>query len=116
MGDVVLGNVLADKGLLPEDVAPRPDAFVIALTDAAAARQGRIVVQLRQAGVHARLSYKATRNVGKLLREAATARARFAVILDDSVEHDTAALKDLRSGAQLETPIRDLAQHVLADP
>jgi len=114
MGDVVLSNVLSDKGLLPAEVAPRPDAFVIALTDAAAARQGSVVSQLRKAGVHARFSYKSTRNVGKLLKEAGAARARFAVILDDAVQDDTGSLKDMDSGEQIEAQFRDLAQRILS--
>ena len=116
MGDVVLGNVLADKGLLPAEVTPRPDAFVIALTPAGDACQGRVVSRLRRAGVHARLSYKATRNVGKLLKAATTARARFVVILDDGVANDVVSLKDLDSGEQQETSLRDLAQHLLPQP
>ena len=115
MGDVVLGNVLADKRLLPAEVAPRPDAFVIALTDTAAARQGRIVAQLRRAGVHTRISYRASRNVGKLLKEAATARARFAVILDDGIDGGVVALKDLDSGAQTEAPLGEVEQRVRAE-
>jgi histidyl-tRNA synthetase len=113
MGDVVLGNVLSDKGLLPSDVAPRPDVFVIALTDLAVARRGRIVTQLRRAGMHARFTYKGTRNIGKLLKEAGAARARFAVILDDAVEQNEVALKDLTSGEQTTVLTDDLAQHVL---
>ena len=114
MGDVVLGNVLSDKGLLPAEVAPRPDAFVMALTDIGAASVGAVVSQLRRAGVHARFSYKATRNVGKLLKEAGAVRARFAVILDDSVDSETASLKDLDNSEQVEAGFGDLAQRIKA--
>ena len=114
MGDVVLSNVLSDKGLLPAEVAPRPDAFVMALTDTAAASVGAVVSRLRRAGVHARFSYKATRNIGKLLKEAGAVRARFAVILDDSVHSETASLKNLDSSEQVEAGFGDLAQRILA--
>ena len=115
MGDVVLTNVLSDKGLLPDEVAPRPDAFVVALSDAAAARLGRVVSELRKADIHARHSYKATRNVGKLLKEAGAAKARFAVILDDAVADDVASLKNLDKAEQAEAPIAELAQRILAE-
>lgn len=100
MGDVVITNVLTDKGLLPKDVAPRPDAFVFAATDAAAARVPAITARLRRAGLHARMSYKTTRNTGKLLKDASSARARYAVIVDDGVADGVVQLKDLDGGSQ----------------
>lgn len=96
MGDVVLSLVLEDKGLVPESVAPRPDAFVFASSDSAAARVPALVAQLRQAGLHARMTYKSTRNVGKLLKDAEKAGSRFAVIVED----DGLQLKDMSTGEQ----------------
>ena len=100
MGDVVITNVLADKGLVPKDVSPRPDVFVIAITDLATSRLPEVVSTLRQKGVHTRFSYKTTQNLGKLVKEASVARARFALILDDQIMSDTGGLKDLESGQQ----------------
>ncbi len=100
MGDMVLTNVLTDKGLLPSDVTPRPDVFVLGVTDAGAAAASRAAARLRRAGLHARMTYRETRNVGKLLKEAGAAKARFALILDDGVTHGRAALKDLETGEQ----------------
>jgi len=99
MGDVVLTNVLHDKGLIPEHVMPRPDAYCIAASDDGAAQLPGLVAQLRRSGLHARMSYKATRNVGKLLKDAEKARARFAVIVGESLQ-----LKNLETGEQ--TPIQ----------
>lgn len=112
MGDVVLTNVLKDKGLLPAEVAPRPDAFVIAATDAAVARQGRMIAALRRAGIHVRLSYKTTRNVGKLLKDAAAAHARFAIILDDNIQQDRCGLKDLDTGEQQDVALSGLVDRL----
>ncbi|MEM8495458.1 MAG: histidine--tRNA ligase, partial [Planctomycetota bacterium] len=81
MGDVVLSNVLADKGLIPDEVGDRPDAFVFAVDDAGAASVPGIVSELRRAGLHARMTYKTTRNVGKLLKDATACNARFAVMV-----------------------------------
>lgn len=108
MGDVVLSLVLADKGLLPDNPAPKPDAFVAAITDAGAAQMTSVVAQLRQTGLHARFNYKATRNIGKLLKDAAACSARFAVILDDHVQDGLAQVKNLDAGDQTLTPIADL--------
>lgn len=113
MGDVVLGLVLADRGLLPADASellPRPDAFVISSGDAAAeAALAPLVARLRADGLHVRHSYKATRNVGKLLADASRQRARFAVILGAESADGMAQLKDLASGEQRAVTMAELA-------
>ena len=115
MGDVVLSNVLIDKGLKPEDVHPRPDVHVLASTDHASRRIATITANLRRAGLHARFSYKATRNLGKLLKEADTVRARFAVIVGDDIENNEVAVKNLTNGTQDTVAVDKLARHINAD-
>ena len=97
MGDVVLTNILRDKGLLGADHLPRPDAFVIPSSEAVDPDASRLVAELRAVGLHARFTYKATRNVGKLLKEAAACRARFALIVE---EGGSLQLKNLDTGEQ----------------
>ncbi|MBU3684591.1 MAG: histidine--tRNA ligase, partial [Phycisphaerales bacterium] len=113
MGDVVLGLVLADRGLLPADgteLLPRPDAFVVSAGEAAAeAALAPLVARLRADGLHVRHSYKATRNVGKLLSDASRQRARFAVILGAEVAGGMVQLKDLASGEQRAVTMAELA-------
>ncbi len=113
MGDVVLGLVLADRGLLPKDgneLLPRPDAFVVSAGELAAdAELPRLVARLRADGFHVRHSYKATRNVGKLLADASKQRARFAVILGAELAEGRAMLKDLASGEQRPVALAELA-------
>ncbi len=108
MGDVVLMNVLSDKGLLPDDINPRPDAFVMAVSDAAAAGVPQITATLRSAGLHARFSYKTTRNLGRLLKDASACQAHHAVILDDQMAQGVVAVKDMASGQQSNVPVGDL--------
>lgn len=115
MGDVVLSNVLIDKGLKPEDVHPRPDVHVLASTDHASRRIATITANLRRAGLHARFSYKATRNLGKLLKEADTVRARFAVIVGDDIDNNEVAVKNLTNGTQDTVAVDKLARHINAD-
>jgi histidyl-tRNA synthetase len=109
MGDVVLSLVLQDKGLMPEGKAlldkidARPDVFVISNgKDDSEAALKPSVAALRRAGLHARHTYRTTRNVGKLLKEAADSHARYAAIIENDRE---ATLKNLDTGEQSPDPI-----------
>ncbi len=108
MGDVVISLVMQDKGLVPDSVEAVPDVFLIAATDDAAGRIPALATSLRRQNIHARFSYKTTRNVGKLLKEAAVVSARFAVILDD----DGMQLKNLATGEQSQVAAEDLPTHL----
>jgi histidyl-tRNA synthetase len=115
MGDVVLSLVLQDKGLMPSDdalldkIAARPDVFVISNGDPGAESQLRpLVAALREAGLHARHTYKATRNVGKLLQDARSSRA--AIIIESAT---TGQLKELATGDQKPIPLAAAVQEVL---
>lgn len=112
MGDVVLGLLLKEKGLLKDEDVMRPvwpDVFVISSGAEVAEKELRpLVARLRRAGLHVRHSYKSTKNIGKLLGEADKAGARFAVILDDALGGGVVNLKDLRGGEQREISIEEL--------
>lgn len=133
MGDVVLSLVLQDKGLMPSDdellglAGQNPDVFIISngTPEADGAVPG-VLAALRRgeprapasnapplAGLHARRSYKTTKNVGKLLQDAVKARARFAVIIESATE---ATIKDLKSGIQDQhkTPLAALVTEIRA--
>ena len=116
MGDVVLANVLRDRKLLPDDgtaLMPRPDAFVISAGgEAADAELPRLLAALRRAGLHARTSSKATKNVGKLLGDAGKARARLAVILGAELAEGNVALKNLDAGSQQVVPLAGLVERI----
>jgi histidyl-tRNA synthetase len=109
MGDVVLSLVLQDRGLMPSDdqlflaAGQRPDVFVIsAPSPEAEALVKPTVAKLRAAGIHARHSYKTTKNVGKLLKDAADCRSKVAVIIESAT---TATVKDMAGGAQEQMPL-----------
>lgn len=104
MGDVVLSLVLQDKGLMPTDkqiaadLGLRPDVFVISNgTPESDTQVQPLLASLRRAGMHARRTYKATKNIGKLLKEANDAGARFAVIIENPTE---CTVKDLDDNKQ----------------
>lgn len=117
MGDVVLANVLQDKGLMPSDeqlrdeLGLRPDVFVISTgDDASEAALPGLVADLRRAGLHARHTHKSTRNIGKLIKEADAAGARTAFIIESP---DAGTLKHLATGAQqTAVPVADLARRL----
>ncbi|MEQ9454338.1 MAG: histidine--tRNA ligase [Phycisphaeraceae bacterium] len=112
MGDVVLTNVLQDKGLLPEDVTPRPDVFVLPASETGNTQLRTVVANLREQGIHARFSYKTTTNLGKLLKDANQSRARFALLLGDETPSGEAELKDLDSGDQAIIQLTNLPTHL----
>jgi histidyl-tRNA synthetase len=121
MGDVVLSLVLQDRGLFPEGrpllealSAPaaslRPDAFVLSnATPEAEAQVRPLVASLRDRGLHARVSGKATKNIGKLLQDASACFARYAVILESGTE---ATVKNLDTQSQEKMALAHVAQAV----
>ena len=114
MGDVVLSLVLQDRGLIDLDtLGTRPDAFVVCVDEAGTDHVVPTVARLRIAGLHARRSYKSTRNLGKLLKEAGQQNARIAVILGGELQEGIVSVKDLRAGEQHEVPLADLESTVL---
>ena len=112
MGDVVLSLVLQDNKLLPTDevmlerAGLRPDVFVISngTPEADAALQPMLAF-LRRAGLHARRTGKTTKNIGKLLQDASSQRARVALILESD---QLGQIKDMASGAQGAVALRDV--------
>ncbi|TVQ31903.1 MAG: histidine--tRNA ligase [Phycisphaeraceae bacterium] len=104
MGDVVLSLVLQDRGLMPEGaelldkIDARPDIFLISNgQEESEAALKPTVAELRRAGLHARHTHRTTRNVGKLLKEASSCHARYAVIIENAA---TCTLKNLETGEE----------------
>ena len=95
---------------MPKDPSPRPDAYIVAVSDKAVAGVTALAATLRSAGLHTRFSYKATRNLGKLLKDAAVAQARYVVILDDEVEKGFVGVKNLSNGQQSQVAVDQLPQ------
>ena len=116
MGDVVLSLVLRDKDLLGDgtELLPRPDVFVVSAGGDADAHVSSTVASLRNAGLHVRMSYRATRNVGKLLTEASKANARFTIILGEELEDGKVVVKNMDSGDQVEVQQDELLLHITA--
>ena len=110
MGDVVLTNLIRDKNLVPDSVKPRPDVYLLAVSDNGAQNMHALAADLRARGLHARFSYKTTRNAGRLLKEAAGANARFALLIGDDL--NAMQLKDLDSQQQIDISRDNLPAHL----
>lgn len=112
MGDVVLGLVLGEKGLL-EDVRPEaPVVCVLSAIEETDRPAQRLLASLRRAGIHARRSYKTTRNVGKLIGEASRSGATSAVILGSELQEGQVQLKDLVTGEQEMVAIEGIVERM----
>jgi histidyl-tRNA synthetase len=107
MGDVVLTELLRDRGLLP-DTAPAVDVFLVAMGDAERPVLLRVARALRGAGRSVLYPLRPA-GMGKQLKEADARGARLAVILGpDEVARGTAMLRSMTDGAQREVPLEQL--------
>jgi len=105
MGDVVLGELLKDRGLAPSDISSI-DVFLAFITQEDLSHVLSLAHRLRDAGLrveHA-LSPQA---VGKQLKLADARHARLAVVVgpDERARGDV-VLKDLQSGSQETVPLQ----------
>jgi histidyl-tRNA synthetase len=108
MGDVVLAELLKDRGLAPEAPA-RVEATVIPVGGELADAARNVTTRLRANGISAETPYSPA-GVGKDLKAANQARARFAVIVGpDEWSSGQVNLKDLRTGQQRQLSLEDLA-------
>ncbi len=116
MGDVVLELVLREKNLLPKNLLPQPDVFVVNILPDPLPAQ-RLLAHLRKThwnadhtavtgrGLHAVTSTRATKNVGKLLQEAAGSGARVAAIfLPDEYARGVVKIKNMADRSETEAP------------
>lgn len=107
MGDVVLAELLADRGLLAE-YTPNVDYYIIAVTDAERPAQKRLARRLRDGGHSVSYSFK-TGGVGKQFKDANARGARFTVVLGpDEVATGEAVVKDMQAGTEKRVKIDEL--------
>ncbi len=99
VGDVILTEVLAKKGLLPEP-AKISEFYVIDADASLFNKVLEVVARLRANGRGSEFSYKRT-SLGKQLKAAATAGARRCVIVgQETTDQGLVSIKDMASGKQ----------------
>ena len=105
MGDVVLGELLKNKGLAPSDVSSI-DVFLAFITPEDLPHVFSLARRLRDAGL--RVEYALSpQGVGKQLKLADSRNARLAVVLGpDERARGEIVIKDLRSGSQETVPLQ----------
>jgi histidyl-tRNA synthetase len=113
MGDVVLGELLRDRNLLP--VLPRQvDVFLVAVSGEDTPFVLGLGQRLRKCGLRVEYSLK-RQSIGKQLKLAASRPARYAVICGpDEREHGEAVVRDLAAGTEERIAIESL-EDVLMD-
>jgi histidyl-tRNA synthetase len=107
MGDVVLTELLRDRGLLP-DVAHTLDYYLVAVTPDERDAVLSLAHRLRDAGRSVEYGFK-PQGVGKQFKNAAAVGARRVVVLGpDEVAGGVAAVKDMQSGEEIRLPLDEL--------
>jgi len=108
MGDVVLGELLADRGLLPE-YRPRLDYYLIAIRPEERPLLLRLGHDLRRAGYSVGYGLHPA-GVGRQFKDADALGAERAVILGpDEVARGVAVVKDMKTGAEQTVRLEELA-------
>ena len=114
MGDVVLGELLKERGLLP---APRPSAMVFVVGATGEDREAvlRLAHQLRERDIPVEYALGDLK-LGKQLELAGARRARYAVVLGpEERARNAAVLKDLSGKAQREVPLAGLPELIAGE-
>jgi histidyl-tRNA synthetase len=107
MGDMVLGELLATRGLVPK-AAPRVDVFVVPIGDDMLTPARSVARRLRDRGIATEVPYTALR-VGKALKAADQAGARRAVIVGPDEWKDGCVVeRDLAAGTERRVSVEDL--------
>lgn len=112
MGDVVMGIVLEESGLLP-DFDPSPAPVLMTLFDEGLRIAAlKIAAEVRDAGFNVTMYTKA-KSLGKQFKFADKMRMKVALVLGpDEAEKDQVAVKDLVSGQQVQVAREALPQKI----
>jgi histidyl-tRNA synthetase len=99
LGDVVLIELLTERGRLPE-LGARCDAYVIPVGDADRVAAAAAAARIRSAGLSADQALR-EQSVGKALKRASLAGARFAVVIGERErDGEVWSVKELASGEE----------------
>jgi histidyl-tRNA synthetase len=108
MGDVVLGELLRERGLLPEQ-APGPDYYIVTITDDERPVLRRVARRLRDGGHSVAYTLRQV-GVGKQFKDANSRRARRTVVLGpEEVGRGVAVVKSMDTGDEREVGLDELA-------
>jgi histidyl-tRNA synthetase len=107
MGDVVLGELLRDRGLLPEH-APGVDDYIIAVSESERSLQRRIATALRSSGRTVAYGLRVA-GVSRQFKDANALRAARTIIVGpDEVAAGVAVVREMASGQEQRMPLDEL--------
>jgi histidyl-tRNA synthetase len=107
MGDVVLTELLRDRGLLPE-VGPELDYFLVCIGDDTRTRAMTLAHRLRERGATVSYEFR-SRAVRKQFKSAENAGAREVVVVGpDELAEGMVTVRDMTSGAERKVPLEEL--------
>jgi histidyl-tRNA synthetase len=109
MGDVVLKELLTDRGLLPE-TRPSIDFYLVAVTPEQRGEMLALARRLRDGGSSVEYGLK-HQKVGKQFQNAGAAGARRVVVLGpDEVAAGEAVVRDMESGGETRVPLAEIGR------
>lgn len=99
-GDVVLGELLKEKGLQPAQ-PPRSSVYIVSLSDVPKSNVIAVAQKLRDNNISCEFSLKNS-NIGKQLKSANAARASFTVFIGgDEAISGNVRIKDMNTGNEI---------------
>lgn len=108
MGDVVIGELLADRGLLPE-YSPHLDYYLVTISPEERPLMLRLGHELRRAGYSVGYGLHQS-GVGRQLKDADARGAERVVILGpDEVARGVVVVKEMSTGTERTVPLEELA-------
>ncbi len=107
LGDVVLGELLRERGLVP-DAGPAVDDFIVYVTSGERSAAFGLARQLRERGRSVGFDYQG-RSVGRQFKAADQAGASRAIVLGpDEVRDGTASVRDMATGEERSVTLEEL--------
>jgi histidyl-tRNA synthetase len=107
MGDVVLGTLLRERGLVPES-SPKVDYFIVIIGEEHRELALSIAHARREVGASVLYGLR-DQAVRKQFQAAGNAGAREVIVLGaDEVSRNCALLRNMASGEERETPLEEL--------
>ncbi|MGD9202791.1 MAG: histidine--tRNA ligase [Chitinispirillia bacterium] len=108
IGDVVLTELLTEKGLLP-NMPPRSDVFIVTFDKKSHKHTVLTAQKLRNSGISCEFALKPA-GIGKQMKQADAARAKIVVFIGGEEEEEgRLKIRDMKTGEERQIEKRDIA-------